>query len=72
MCIAHRDDRNAPATRGDILDLQRGMNDGYAALNESYQMLRSEMQYMHKDLLKRLAGMQTEMLKAFYVFFRAQ
>jgi hypothetical protein len=62
------DDRNAPAARGDILDVQRGMNDGYAALNESCQMLRSEMQHMHKDLVERLAGIQTEMLKAFYSF----
>ena len=54
-------DRNAPATKGDIADLD-------ARLSERIEMLRTEVQHGYNDLRETLRDSQTELLKAFYSF----
>ena len=50
-------DRNAPATKGDIADL-----------DQRIEMLRAEVQHGYNDLRETLRDSQTELLKAFYSF----
>lgn len=52
-------DRNSPATRGDLEDLE-------ARLNERVEMLRSETNHSHNELMEAFRDGQTELLKAFY------
>jgi hypothetical protein len=54
-------DRNAPATKGDLADLE-------SRINERYDMLRAEVQHGYNDLRETLRDSQTELLKAFYSF----
>ena len=53
--------RDAPATKGDLLDLE-------ARLNERHEMLRAEVGHTRDDLIETMRNIQTEMLKAFYNF----
>jgi hypothetical protein len=53
--------RDAPATKGDLLDLE-------ARLNERHEMLRTEAGHTRDDLIETMRNIQTEMLKAFYNF----
>ena len=77
------DDRNAPATKGDIEDLRRKRKQEIGALRsdtkdqvgtirsemrESAAMLRSEMQHMHHDLIERARDGERRLLEAFYTF----
>jgi len=55
------DDRNAPATKGDIEDLR-------GEIKESAAMLRSEMQHTRDELIARMTDSDTRLLKAFYSF----
>jgi hypothetical protein len=55
------DNRNVPATLGNLEDLE-------ARLNERYDILRSEMQHLHHDVVERLGDTETRLLKAFYNF----
>jgi len=50
-------DRNAPATKGDIADLDQRL-----------EMLRTEVQHGYNDLRETIRDTQTELLKAFYSF----
>jgi hypothetical protein len=51
-------DRNAPATKGDMQDLE-------ARQNEHHEMLRAEMGHLFDDLKETFRDSQTELLKAF-------
>ena len=55
------DDRNAPATKGDIEDLRSEMK-------EQIAMVRSEMQHLHDDSVERARDTETRLLEAFYAF----
>src|SRR3954454_9503053 len=55
------DDRNAPATKGDIEDLRSEMK-------EQIAMIRSEMQHTHDELVERISDAETRLLDAFYSF----
>jgi cell division septum initiation protein DivIVA len=59
------DDRNAPATKGDIEDLRSEMKE---TMTEQIAMIRSEMQHMHDDLIERARDTETRLLEAFYAF----
>ena len=69
-------DRNAPATKGDLLDLReatkRDLLDPREETKGDLQHLREEttgdLQRLREDLLEGMRDMQTEMLKAFYSF----
>lgn len=54
-------DRNAPATKGDLLDLK-------TRLNERHEMPRGEVAHPHEQTIETMRDIQTEMLKAFYSF----
>jgi hypothetical protein len=54
-------DRNAPSTKGDLLDVE-------ARINERHEMLRAEMGHTYADLKETMRDIQTELLKAFYSF----
>jgi len=64
------DDLNAPATKGDLLSVKNELKNEVAELrsklDESANMLRSEMQHLNDHLTEGFRDMQTEMLKAFY------
>jgi hypothetical protein len=52
-------DRNTPATKGDLEDLR-------GELRTEISMLRSEMHHSVDDLKQTLRDSQTELLKVFY------
>jgi hypothetical protein len=52
-------DRNDPATKGDLQDLE-------ARQNERHEMLRAEMGHSFHELNETIREAQTELLKAFY------
>jgi predicted nucleic acid-binding Zn-ribbon protein len=69
------DDQNAPATKGDITDLQAGLSAVNAKIealraetNEKLDLLRSEMNHGYADIVERIHDSQTELLKAFYSY----
>ena len=77
------DDRNAPATKGDIEDLRSEMKEQIATvrsemqesaamlrseMQESAAMLRSEMQHIQDELVERISDAETRLLDAFYSF----
>ena len=51
------DDRNAPATKGDIADL-----------DQKVDQLRTEMNHGYSDIVERISDGETRLLKAFYDF----
>jgi hypothetical protein len=55
------EDRDAPATKGDLADLE-------SRLKESIEILRSEMNHQYRELVERISDTQTEVLRAFYSF----
>ena len=57
------DDRNAPATKGDLDELRQ-------ELRQEGSQLRMEMQHQYDDLKKTMRDVQTEILKAFYGYTR--
>jgi hypothetical protein len=59
------DNRDAPVTRGDLEGEITGLE---ARLNERYDILRSEMQHLHQDVVERLGDTETRLLTAFYSF----
>lgn len=63
--------RNAPATKGDVQDLEVRLEEMEARLNERHEMLRAEMQHTSDDLKEVFRDAQTELLKAFYSFAEA-
>jgi hypothetical protein len=54
------DDRNAPATTGDIADLGQK--------TDQFELLRADMKRGHAAVVERLSTMETRILKAFYDF----
>jgi hypothetical protein len=61
------DDRNAPASKGDIYDLRSEI----AGLSERLELLRSEMNHGYNDIVERIHDSQTALLKAFYGYGQA-
>ena len=59
-------DRNAPATKGDLQDLGARLQDLEARQNERHEMLRAEMGHSFDDLKQTFRDSQTELLKASY------
>ena len=73
-------DRNSPATRADLEDLEARLNERITSLDaritgvdgritgvdERVEMLRSEMSHSHNELMEAFRDAQTELLKAFY------
>jgi hypothetical protein len=55
------DDRNAPATKGDIADLEQ-------KFEQKFEQLRGEMNHGYADLAERISDSETRLLKAFYDF----
>lgn len=58
------DDRNAPATKGDIADLEQ-------KFEQKFEQLRSEMNHGYADLAERISDGETRLLKAFYDFVQS-
>jgi hypothetical protein len=64
-------DRKAPATKGDIVDLDVRIEDldqRVADLDQRIEMLRTEVQHGYNDLREAIRDTQTEVLRAFYSF----
>jgi hypothetical protein len=59
-------DRNAPATRGDIHDLRTKIDGLSTEPSEKIEILRSEVHHYHNDRVKRLDDRQAKLLNAFY------
>jgi len=64
------DDKNAPASKGDIADLRSELKADIAQLRaeakENTAQLRSEISHGYNDIVERIHDAQTELLKAFY------
>jgi uncharacterized protein involved in exopolysaccharide biosynthesis len=75
------DDRNAPASKGDIADLRselkvdleqfraevRGNFEQFRAeVKQNAEQLRAEVNHGYNDIVERIHDSQTELLKAFY------
>ncbi len=71
-------DRNAPATKGDIADLEHKVGDlehkvgdlgqKVGDLEQKVEQLRSEVNHGYADLAERISDSETRLLKAFYDF----
>ncbi len=59
-------DRNAPATKGDLQDLEARLEARLQGLDERHEMLRVEMGHSFDDLKEIFRDTQTELLRAFY------
>ena len=55
------DDTNAPATKGDLANLDE-------KLEQKFDQLRAEMNHGYADLAERMHNSETRLLKAFYDF----
>jgi hypothetical protein len=55
------EDRDTPATKGDIADLDQ-------KFEQKFEQLRSEMNHGYSDLAERILDSETRLLKAFYGF----
>lgn len=53
------DDRNAPASKGDILDLE-------TRIDEKIEQLRAEVHHGYRDLAERMDDSSKKLLNAFY------
>lgn len=63
------DDRNAPATKGDLLDLEQRLEQRFdQKFEEKLGQVRSEMSHGYADLAERISDAETRLLKAFYDF----
>ena len=73
------DDKNAPATKGDLSDLKVELKGDIAGLNEKIEVLRSEVSekievlrsevsHGYNDIVERIDDGKTELLKAFYSY----
>ena len=60
------EDPNAPATKGDLVDIKAELKADIANLNEKMEQLRSEVNHGYADIVERIHDTQTELLKAFY------
>lgn len=64
------DDRNTPASKGDIADLRSelkaDLGQARAEARENVEQLRAEMSHGYNDIVERIHDAQTELLKAFY------
>jgi hypothetical protein len=73
------DDRNAPATKGDIVDLDQKLEQFRSETNhqieqlrsenrENLEQLRSEVNHGYADIVERMSDGETRLLRAFYDF----
>jgi len=60
------DDRNAPATKGDVADLSGKIELVRADLREKIDVLRTDVNHGYNNIVERIADSQTELRKAFY------
>jgi chromosome segregation ATPase len=74
------DDRNSPATKGDLEGIESrlgdrmagldermtGLDERMTGLDERMEMLRSETSHSHNEIMEAFRDGQTELLKAFY------
>src|SRR5271169_6848159 len=61
-------DRNAPATKGDIADLEERLDQKFGQIDQKFEQIRSEMNHGYADLAERISDSETRLLKAFYDF----
>jgi hypothetical protein len=58
--------------KGDLTDLEsrltNSVNARFAKVEESIEILRSEMNHQYRELVERISDTQTEVLRAFYSF----
>jgi hypothetical protein len=59
------DDRNAPASKGDILDLETRIDNLETRIDEKFEQLRSEVSHGYRDLAERWDDGVTKLLNAF-------
>ncbi len=52
---------SAPATKQDLAQLRSGTK-------QDFEQLRSEMSHQYNDVVERITGAETKLLKAFYNF----
>ena len=76
-------DRNSPATKGDLQDLARQLRSEFSSelqqatqqlrsdFQQTTQQLRSEFQHGFDDLKEAIRDAQTEVLKAFYGYIHS-
>ncbi|MGD1072737.1 MAG: hypothetical protein ABSB15_21660 [Bryobacteraceae bacterium] len=66
------DDRNVPATKGDIADLRSELKGSIDQLRtdsgEKLEQLRSEVNHGYNDIVERIHNSQTAVLKTFYSY----
>ena len=62
------ENRDAPATKGDIADVSEKLDQLRSDTNEKFDQLRSEMGHQYNDVVERIADSQTQLLRAFYDF----
>jgi hypothetical protein len=62
------DDRNAPATKGDIAALKGDIADLEQKFEQKFEQLRAEVNHGYADLAERMSDGETRLLKAFYDF----
>ena len=66
------EDRNAPATKGDIADLEQKVEQKFeqarSETNQQIEQLRSEMNHGYRDIVERISDSETRLLRAFYDF----
>jgi len=55
------DDHDAPATKGDLVELD-------APMTERHEQLRCEMSHGYGNVVKRISDSETRLLQAFYSF----
>lgn len=69
------DERNAPATRGDLVDLETRLTErleqSERRLTEQQEMLRAESNHSYHDIIERISDSETRLLKAFYTYAQA-
>jgi hypothetical protein len=61
-------DRNAPATKGDIADLEQKFEQKFEQVRGEIDQLRGEVNHGYADLAERISDTETRLLKAFYDF----
>jgi len=60
------DDRNLPASKGDILDLETRIDSLETRIDEKIEQLRAEVNHGYRDLVERMDDSSTKLLNAFY------
>lgn len=62
------EDRNAPATKGDLADVRTELKAEIAEVRTEIALQRSEATHQYHDVVERISDSETRLLKAFYDF----